>query len=177
MSPAKPSSPEANDLHWHAVYTRPRAEKQVWQRLNDQGIEAFLPLRKTLRQWSDRKKLVEIPLFTSYVFVKIDRSDYDRVLQVPGVVKYIFFEGRAAVIRQREIDNLRILVDSNADVETTWERFEKGEQVVVTAGALKGLSGELISQGNRKRVLVRIDRIDQNLVVEVPPGLLERARQ
>ena len=160
---------------WHAIYTRPRAEKQVWQRLQDAGIEAFLPLRKTLRQWSDRKKMVEVPLLSSYVFVRVDRTEYDQVLRVPGVVKYIFFEGKAAVIRQQEIDNLKILIDSNAEVETTWERFEKGEHVEVTAGALRGLKGELISDGTRKRLLIRIDRIDQNLVVEVSPGLVRKA--
>jgi len=69
--------------------------------------------------------MVEVPLFSSYVFVKVNRIEYDRVLQVPGVVKYIFFEGKPASIRQREIDNLKILINSSAEVETSWERFEK----------------------------------------------------
>ena len=77
---------------WYAIYTRPRAEKQVCQRLVEQGIEAYLPIRKTMRQWSDRKKMVEVPLFTSYVFVHIDRRFYDDVVRTHGVVKYITFE-------------------------------------------------------------------------------------
>jgi len=167
-------SPEKN---WYAVYTRPRAEKLVWQRISDLNIETYLPLRKTMRQWSDRRKMVEVPLFSSYVFVKVDRLEYDRVLQVPGVVKYIFFEGKPASIRQREIDNLKILINSSAEVETSWDKFEKGEYVEVTAGALKGLKGELISEGNRRRLLIRIDRIDQNLVIELSPGLVKRSRK
>jgi transcriptional antiterminator RfaH len=169
---------ETNQLpvRWYAVYTRPRAEKQVAERLQEKGIEAYLPLQKKLRQWSDRRKWVETPLFSSYVFVKIDRRFYDSVLQTNGVVKYITFGGKAATIPQDQIDNLKIIVDSNAEVETHWEKFSKGERVKVNGGALKDLTGELISDGGRRKVLVRVDRLDQNLVVEVPLGLIEKLR-
>lgn len=161
---------------WYAVYTRPRFEKQVLKGLLDQGIDAYLPLIKTMRQWSDRKKMVEIPLFSSYVFVHIDRRFYDQVLQTHGVVKYITFEGKAATIPPDQIDNLKIIVNSNEKVETTWETRRKGDKVIVTAGSLKGLRGELITDGDRKRVLVRIDSIDQNLTVEVHPSLIDKIK-
>jgi len=161
---------------WYAVYTRPRFEKQVLKGLLDQGIDAYLPLIKTMRQWSDRKKMVEVPLFSSYVFVHIDRSLYDQVLQTHGVVKYITFEGKAASIPSDQIDNLKIIVDSNEKIETTWEKRKKGDQVMVTAGSLKGLRGELITEGDRKKVLVRIQGIDQNLTVEVHSSLIEKIR-
>ncbi len=161
---------------WYAVYTRPRFEKQVMKSLLDQSIECYLPLIKTMRQWSDRKKMVEVPLFSSYVFVYIDRKFYDQVLQIHGAVKYITFEGRAATIPSDQIDKLKIIVDSNEKVETTWETRRKGDSVVVTAGSLKGLKGELISQGDRKKVLVRIQGIDQNLTVEVHSSLIELVR-
>jgi transcriptional antiterminator RfaH len=160
-------------VHWYAIYTRPRAEKQVNDRLQEKGIHSYLPLQKKLRQWSDRKKWVETPLFSSYIFVKIDRSAYDEVLKTDGVVKYISFEGKAATIPPEQIDNLRIIVDSNADVETDWETRRRGDKVRVNGGVLKGLTGELISDGARRKVLVRVDRLDQNLVVEVPLGLIE----
>ncbi len=162
---------------WYAVYTRPRFEKQVLKGLLDQGIDAYLPLIKTMRQWSDRKKIVEIPLFSSYVFVHIDRRYYDQVLQTHGVVKYITFEGKAATIPPDQIDNLKIIVNSNEKVETTWETRKKGDKVIVTAGSLKGLRGELITEGDRKKVLVRIDSIDQNLTVEVHSSLIESIRE
>ena len=162
--------------YWYAIYTRPRAEKQVAERLQEKGIHAYLPLQKKLRIWSDRKKWVETPLFSSYVFVKISRKFYDEVLKTHGVVKYITFEGKAATIPQQQIDNLKIVVDSNAEVETSWERYKKGEKVRVNGGALKGLEGELISDGGRKKVLVRIDSLEQNLTVEVPLGLIEKAQ-
>ena len=163
--------------NWYAVYTRPRFEKQVLKGLLDQGIEGYLPLIKTMRQWSDRKKMVEVPLFSSYVFVHINRSSYDQVLQTHGVVKYITFEGKAATIPSDQIDSLKIIIDSNEKVETTWESRRKGDQVIVTAGSLKGLKGELITEGNRKKVLVRIQGIDQNLTVEVHSSLIEAIRE
>ncbi len=170
---------DGNELSqkWYAVYTRSRFEKQVLKGLQDQGIEAYLPLIKTVRQWSDRKKTVEVPLFSSYVFVHIDRRFYDLVLQTMGVVKYITFEGKAASIPADQIDNLRIIVNSDEKVETTWETRRKGDKVMVSAGSLKGLRGELISDGDRRKVLVRIDSIDQNLVVEVHSSLIESIKE
>ena len=162
---------------WYAVYTRPRFEKQVLKSLQEQGIEAYLPIIKTMRQWSDRKKMVEVPLFTSYVFVHINRIFYDQVLQTHGAVKYISFEGKAATIPASQIDNLKIIVDSNEKIETTWESRQKGDLVEVVAGSLKGLKGELITDGNRKKVLVRIQGIDQNLTVEVHSSLIEKIRE
>jgi transcriptional antiterminator RfaH len=162
---------------WHAVYTRPRFEKQVCDRLLEQGIEAYLPLIKTMRQWSDRKKMVEIPLFSSYVFVNIERKHYDQVLQTFGAVKYITFEGKAATIPPEQIDQLKIIVNSNEKIETTWETRKKGDRVMVTSGSLKGLKGELITDGDRKKVLVRIDSIDQNLTVEVHASLIEKIKE
>ena len=149
----------------------------VCQRLLEQGIEAYLPMIKTMRQWSDLKKMVEVPLFSAYFFVKIDRRHYDQVLQTFGAVKYITFEGKAASIPPEQINNLKIIVNSNEKVETTWECRKKGDKVVVTAGSLKGLRGELITDGDRKRVLVRIDSIDQNLTVEVHASLIEKVKE
>ena len=162
---------------WYAVYTKARFEKRVQEKLKEQGIEAYLPLIKTMRQWSDRKKMVEIPLFSSYVFVRIDRRFYDQVLQTHGVVKYVTFEGKAAAIPPEQIDSLKIIVNSNEKVETTWEKRKKGDRVVVTAGSLKGLKGELITEGDRKKVLVRIDGINQNLTIEVHSSLIEAIRE
>ena len=162
---------------WYAVYTRPRFEKRVLKGLQDLGIDAYLPLIKTMRQWSDRKKMVEVPLFSSYVFVNIDRRYYDQVLQTQGAVKYITFDGKAATIPNEQIDTLKIIVNSNERVETHWGTRKKGDKVIVTAGSLKGLKGELISEGDRKKVMVRIESINQNLTVEVHNSLIETIRE
>lgn len=157
---------------WYAVYTRPRAEKQVYQRLIEQGVETFLPLQKTYRRWSDRKKLVEKPLLSSYIFVKVKRKNFPLVFKVNGVVKFVTFEGTPASIPQRQIDNLRLLINSDAEIEISSEKFAAGDNVEVISGSLIGLTGELIKTGGKNRVIVRIDRLDQNIVVTIPVTFL-----
>lgn len=130
---------------WYAIYTHPRAEKLVHSRLLETGVETFLPLQKTYRQWSDRKKLVEKPLLSSYVFVKVIPKNFPLVYKINGVVKFVSFEGKPVAIPQRQIDNLRLLVDSDAEIEVTGESFAKGDNVRVMSGSLIGLTGELIN--------------------------------
>jgi transcriptional antiterminator RfaH len=166
----KPSS----EGKWYALYTRPRAEKLVYQRLVEAGIETFLPLQKTYRMWSDRKKLVEKPLLSSYVFVKTHTRCFPVIYKTNGVVKFVSFEGVPVSIPNNQIDNLRLLINSNAEVEVTSEKYETGDNVEVINGALIGLTGELIKIGSRNRVVVRIDRLDQNLILKIPLAFLKK---
>jgi transcription antitermination factor NusG len=159
---------------WYALYTRPRAEKQVYQRLIEEDIESFLPLQKTFRKWSDRKKLVEKPLLSSYVFVKTKRKKFPLIYQISGVVKFVSFEGQPVSIPQNQIDNLRLLIDSEAEIEVSSEKFAQGDLVEVVSGALVGLKGELIKIGTRNRFVVRIDRLDQNLILKIPKAFLRK---
>jgi transcription antitermination factor NusG len=163
-------------LHWYAVYTKPRFEKKLTFRLNEKGIEAYTPLRKTLKQWSDRKKMVEEPLISSYVFVNIHLSQYYEVLNTPGAVMYIWFNGKPASIPSSQIDTLKRLVDSDAEIEVTNADLPKGSQVRISEGALKGLTGELIHLAGKKKVVIRIDEIEKTLLVTISPKLLEIVR-
>jgi len=159
---------------WYALYTRPRAEKLVFQRLVEENIETFLPLQKTYRMWSDRRKLVEKPLLSSYIFVKTNSKNFPRVYKTNGVVKFISFEGQPVSIPQNQIDNLRLLINSDAEIEVTSEKFAPGDNVEVINGSLIGLTGELIRIGSKNRVVVRIDRLDQNLILKIPKGFLKK---
>ena len=159
---------------WYALYTRPRAEKQVYQRLVEERIETFLPLQKTYRVWSDRKKLVEKPLLSSYIFVKTQSKHFPIVYKTLGVVKFVTFEGHPVPIPQKQIDNLRLLIDSDAEIEVTSEKFEPGNNVEVVTGSLIGLTGELIKIGKKNRVVVRIDKLDQNIVLKIPVAFLKK---
>ena len=136
-------------VKWYALYTRPRAEKQVYQRLVENQIETFLPLQKTYRMWSDRKKLVEKPLLSSYIFVKTKSKYFPDVFKVPGVVKFVTFEGHPASIPQNQIDNLRLLINSDEEIEISSEKFARGDNVEVVNGSLIGLTGELIRIGSK----------------------------
>jgi transcription antitermination factor NusG len=100
--------------------------------------------------------------------------EFPRVYQATGVVRFITFEGQPASIPQKQIDNLRLLINSDTEIEVTSEKFEKGDFVEVTRGALVGLTGELVKTGKHSRVVVRIDRLDQNLVVDIPMTFLRR---
>lgn len=162
------------DDKWYAVYTRPRAEKQVFERLVETGIETFLPLQKTYRIWSDRKKLVERPLLSSYIFVKTNPSQFSKVFKTTGVVKFVTFEGKPADIPQNQIDILRLLINSDVDIEVSSEHFAQGDNVEVISGSLIGLTGELIKTGKKNRVIVRIDKLDQNIIIKIPTSFLRR---
>jgi len=159
---------------WFAIYTNPRAEKLVHTRLSEEGVESFLPLQKTYRKWSDRKKLVMKPLLSSYVFVKVIPKEFPKVYRTNGVVKFISFEGQPVAIPQKQIDNLRLLINSDAEIEVTTEKFEQGDQVEVINGSMVGLTGELIKFGGKNRVLVRIDKLDQNIVLTIPVTFLRK---
>ena len=174
---AKEIHPRRNSVSeekWYAIYTRPRAEKLVFQRLEEDEIETFLPLQKTYRIWSDRKKLVEKPLLPSYIFVKTNKKNFPKVYKIIGVVKFVSFEGQPVSIPQNQIDNLRLLINSDAEIEVTSDRFAAGDNVEVINGSLAGLTGELIRIGSKNRVVVRIDRLDQNLILKIPKAFLKK---
>ena len=169
-----PDQKKKTEDKWYALYTRPRAEKLVYQRLTEDRIETFLPLQKTYRIWSDRKKLVEKPLLSSYIFVRTSPRFFPNVYKVNGVVKFISFEGQPVSIPSKQIDNLKLLVNSDAEIEVSSEKFATGDNVEVISGSLIGLTGELIKIGSHNRVIVRIDKLDQNLILKIPRAFLKR---
>jgi len=154
---------------WYAIYTRSRAEKKVLEELQTRNIESFLPLQKKLRQWKDRKKWVEMPLLPGYCFVHISRNEYERVLQSGNVVCYITFEGKAAVVRDEQIEALKIMLEQNDfDVEITHENFRVGKKVEIIKGPLLGLRGKLVDIRGKHKFLLRIEQLDKNFIVEIP---------
>ena len=152
---------------WHAIYTKSRAEKRVFTLLEEQGIEAYLPMVKTLRQWSDRKKKVEVPLISSYVFVKVDKREYYEVLSTPGAVAYVTFEGKAAPIRDSQIEMMRNAVEGKQPIELVNEKLEKGTQVKIIAGPLKGSVGDFIETKQKCNFIIDLSNIGFSLKVEV----------
>ncbi len=155
-------------MKWFAVYTNPRAEKKVNTEFVSKGIESYLPLQRTLKLWSDRKKWVEEPLFKSYIFVHIPENQYFDVLSTPGVVRYVTFEGKAVPIPEKQIEAIRYFLSSeDAPVEWT-DQFSPGQSVEVMKGPLRGLRGELIEISGKHRVRVEVEAIGQSLLVTIP---------
>lgn len=177
--------PETNELprikkpviHWYAVYTHSRAEKKVDQRLREAGIDTFLPLQKTLRQWSDRKKLIERPVISSYVFVRTVPRQFLSIKQTEGVVRIITIEGKPAVIPDEQMINLRILCGSDADITVNENLYAKGDMVEVMYGTLTGLKGELIRVGRKHKVVIRILEPGMNLTVDITASAIAKLKK
>jgi transcriptional antiterminator RfaH len=161
------------DYSWYAIYTNPRAEKRTETLLKGQGIQCYLPLQKKLRQWSDRKKWVEMPLFNSYIFVFVSEREYLQVLNVPGVVRYISFSGKAVKVPEHDIETIRRLLSSEEDLEVSEYFFSEGEKVKIKAGSFIGLSGSIIEIRNTKRFVVQFEQLGKSIVLNIPSVYLE----
>ncbi len=143
---------------WYAVYTKVNAEKKILKNLEEQKIECYLPLIKSLRQWSDRKKWIEEPLFRSYVFVKVSHVEFFDVLAIPGVFSYVSFGGRAQPIPEFQIENVRKFVkQEEKEIILTREIIEQGLKAEVLSGPLKGVQGEVVQICGQYRMLIRIE--------------------
>jgi transcriptional antiterminator RfaH len=121
-------------MSWYVVYTKPKWEKKVAEQLCKLGIENYCPLVTKVRQWSDRKKKVEVPLFNSYVFVQLAASDRNLVFQSSGVVRYLFWLGKPAIVRDEEIDTIKAWLEKpeKCDVEVT--PFQVGDKITLNSG-------------------------------------------
>lgn len=162
---------------WYALYTRSRAEKRVYRDLVEAGIEAYLPLLKTIRQWSDRKKKVEEPLIRSYVFVKVSEREYYNALNIEGACRYIAFEGKAVPIPDKQIDILKRIIGDNIPFELTQQKFSPGDIIMITAGVLAGIEAEVIDHAGSKKMLVRIGDTGHSMLVNLPTNYLSSKPQ
>ncbi|MDP3461364.1 MAG: UpxY family transcription antiterminator [Bacteroidales bacterium] len=159
--------------NWYAIYTRSKAEKKVLAEFVHSGIEAYLPLVLRLRQWSDRKKLVEEPLFRSYIFVHITEKEYFKVLNTQGVLKFISF-GRVAVkIPPQQIEAIRYYVSDKESEEDNQDELSEGQLVRVKHGPMEGLIGRLIRMKGKFRLIVQIEAIGKSLTLNIPRTRVE----
>jgi transcriptional antiterminator RfaH len=161
--------PDTSLQHWYALYTRPRAEKKVFAGLTAKGFQAYLPLVTTLRMWSDRKKKVQLPLISSYVFVKTHTEFIYETLHVQGASGVLKFLGKPAIIRDQEIENLKILLNDPSQIETLDHiPLEKGQAVLVIAGPFKGLAATALQVQGQYRVIVELEAMGRCMCVNIP---------
>ena len=160
---------------WYALYTRSRVEKKAYDELKKRGIHAFLPLRKTIRQWSDRKKMVEVPLFNSYLFVCITDKEHLPALQVEGIVRFVSFEGKAVPIPPQQIEAIKAYLGEGApEYDESGINLETGINVEITRGPMMGLHGILLTLQGKHRVKVEIECVGQSLIIDVPRTSLRK---
>lgn len=151
---------------WLAVYSRPRWEKKINQLLLGKGLESYCPLNKVRRKWSDRIKVVEEPLFKSYVFVKISDDDRTTVRMTPGVINFVYWEGKPAVIRDKEINAIKRFLNEYENVEVKSMDLRVDQRVKITTGPLMDREGQVMSL-NRKTVKVAIDSLGYVLIANI----------
>lgn len=154
---------------WYLIYTRPRHEKKLTEQLADCGMQFLLPMVKSLRIWSDRRKYTDTPLFPSYVFVKLeDSSQYFSTLSMYGVLCYVRCGKEIARVEESVIHNLQLISGSaESTVSVSAERFAPGEKVVVCEGPFAGFNCEVVRHHGRHKALVRMDIIQRNLLVDI----------
>ena len=143
------------DKKWYALYTKPRWEKKVYRLLSERGKEAYCPLNKVKKKWSDRVKLVEEPLFKSYVFVHIEDGEKTDVRQVDGVLNFVYWNGKPAVVRDKEINDIRRFMNEYTDVEASAIDIKPDTRVLIRSGVM--MDKEATVQrvlGNRVEVLI-----------------------
>lgn len=151
---------------WLAIYTKPRWEKKVHQLLTDKGIESYCPLNKVKRKWSDRMKTVEEPLFKSYVFVKVTDDDRTKVRLTNGVVNFVYWNGKPAIIREKEIQTIKRFLDEHESVQVRPMEFAINQQVLITSGTFMDKRAVVVDV-RRKEVKVAIESLGQELVAYI----------
>jgi transcription antitermination factor NusG len=153
---------------WQVIYTKPRHEKKVRDQLAKNGLTVFLPMIKSLRSWADRKKYVDLPLFPSYLFVKLnDKQEYCRSMSLDGMLYYLRSGKEFAEVSDTVINNIRILLNHGEHLEVSHQRFQPGTLLAVKEGPFAGFTCEVIRYMGRENILVRIELLQRCLLLNL----------
>ncbi|MDR1357384.1 MAG: UpxY family transcription antiterminator [Tannerellaceae bacterium] len=153
--------PKIKTCQWFVLYTSPRAEKQVIERLKLNGTESWLPLHRSPRVWSDRIKMVDVPLFNSYVFVYCPENQLHSLLKLYGVARIVYYDGRPAVVRQQEIDAIKDFLVQSAN-----HPLLVGDEVEILAGAMKNVSGQ-VQRINKNYIVLYLEQLGATVSVNL----------
>ncbi len=158
--------------NWYAVYTRPRWEKKVADLLTKKKIESYCPINRMLRQWSDRKKLVKEPLFTSYIFVRVSMSEMISVKRTHGIINLVYWLGKPAVIRDSEIELIRKFLCEHVNVKLEKTKISTDDKIRILKGPLINIEGQVLSIKG-KTVKVALPSLGYMMFAEVETANVE----
>lgn len=161
-----------NTANWYVAHTFPRSEKMVHKRIQQLGVTSFLPTRLEKRQWSDRVKKVELPLFSCYLFVNTLEVYLPSLLEINGLSRFISFNNKFAIVRDQEIELIKKVMIKGVNVAVENNRFKVGQHVKIVAGPFAGSEGVLVKSQGRNRVVLELEDIQYNLSIEVPISAL-----
>ncbi|MBA0882475.1 UpxY family transcription antiterminator [Flavobacterium undicola] len=152
---------------WYVIYTKSNCEKKVYDVLKE-DFDVFLPLRKTIRQWSDRKKTVNTPLFKSYIFVFLKNSeDQSKALKPDGAYSYITIQGKPAIVTDKEIKSIKLFIGELLDVELAPFEICIGEKRKINSGPFLGYDCFIVDYKGKEKVVVRIDSLRSCIIAEI----------
>lgn len=141
-------------MNWYVVYTKPKWEKKVAEQLQKRGIECYCPLVTQMRQWSDRKKKVEVPLFNSYVFVQLAEGDRNAVFECVGVVRYLFWLRKPAIVRNDEIEVIKKWLNTSDTIDVAVSSYQVGDSIQLESGPFSAQTATIQEMTNTHYVLV-----------------------
>ena len=153
-------------LNWYALYTKPRKEQKVAQQLENLGFTIYLPLKTEIKQWSDRKKKVVSPLFSSYVFIQIEDSKRQEVFIIDGVLNYVFWLGKPAIIRDEEMELMRREIEQ-PNSEVFIETLQRGQEIQLQEGVFKGLLA-MVEHISSQKIHLFLPSLGIKLVISSP---------
>jgi transcription antitermination factor NusG len=157
---------------WFAIYTKPRWEKKVYQLLVAKGVETYCPLNKVKKKWSDRIKTVEEPLFKSYVFVKVDDTERTKVRLTNGVVNFVYWNKKPAIIREKEIETIKRFLNDHENVTVQPLELAVNQLVTFTSGTFMDLKARVLDI-RKKEVKVAINSLGCELIAVVDKNKIE----
>lgn len=153
---------------WFVLRTSSRSEKKVKERIENLGMEIYLPLMTTVRHWSDRKKKVYAPLIPCTMFIYCLKDDLKKLYHIQGFHSILHYLGKPAIVRDIEIRNLKILLQENVEFEREeFQKIEAGDKVEVISGPFQGLIATSLEVGRRNKLIVQIESIEQRFVIHV----------
>jgi transcription antitermination factor NusG len=158
---------------WFALYTKPRWEKKVNSLLHDKGVECYCPLNRVKRKWTDRIKTIEEPLFKSYVFVKVDDTERTKVRLTNGVINFVYWNGKPAIVKEKEIQTIKRFLDEHEAVQARPIELAPNQTVLITSGAYMDQQA-IVLDANKKEVKVAILSLGQELIASIDKTKLVR---
>lgn len=173
LSQKFPTSSNEAILNWYIFYTYPNYEKKVQKLLSQKNIHCFLPLQKVWRQWSDRKKSIEVPLFPNYIFIKTTAHERHNALKTNGVVKSVSFDGKPVILPEKDISVIQKLVTENIEISND-RIFAKGNKIRIIDGPFYGLQGYLFEQKGKTRFGLKLESMEHSISIEISTSMIEK---
>ncbi len=165
------------EKQWYAVYTKPRWEKKVYSLLLEKGREAYCPLNRVKKKWSDRMKWVEEPLFKSYVFVRLAANEMTDIRMVNGIVNFVYWLGSPAVVKDKEIEAIRKFLNEYEDVQVEPLELKKDVKITIRKGALMDKEAKVVQVLSNNKVQVVIESLGYALIAVVQRSNVQMSRK